>query len=99
MYLEEFRSFVLNQTFYRANFNGCLTDDACRRCSGRFMRWDIYKRFADLLSIFRVMRGRDKALQSVVGQGFFDLIAAYGVSDGIFTFTEQAVRDVLPALR
>lgn len=35
------------------------------------------------------MRGRDKALQSAVGQDFFDRMAAYGVSDGIFTFTEQ----------
>ena len=40
----------------------------------------------------------DKALQSAVGQDFFDRMAAYGVSDGIFTFMEQAVRDILPAL-
>jgi len=41
----------------------------------------------------------DKALQSAVGQDFFDWMATYGVSDGIFTFMEQAVRDILPALR
>ena len=45
------------------------------------------------------MRGRDKALQPAVGQDFFDRMAAYGVSDGIFTFTEQVGWDVPPVLR
>ncbi len=45
------------------------------------------------------MRGRDKALQPAVGQDFFDRLAVYGVSDGVFTFTEQLVWDVLPVLR
>lgn len=36
-------------------------------------------------------------LQPAAGQDFFDRLAAYGVSDGIFT--EQAGRDVLPVLR
>ena len=38
-------------------------------------------------------------IAAAVGQCFFERIAAYGVSDGIFTFTEQVVCDVLPVLR
>jgi S4 RNA-binding domain protein len=38
-------------------------------------------------------------IAAAVGQDFFERIAAYGVSDGIFTFTEQVVCDVLPVLR
>ena len=38
-------------------------------------------------------------IAAAVGQDFFKRIAAYGVSDGIFTFTEQAGRDVPPVLR
>ncbi|WP_161566151.1 hypothetical protein [Neisseria meningitidis] len=36
---------------------------------------------------------------SAVGQDFLDRVAAYGVSDGIFTFPEQLAWDVLPVLR
>ena len=43
--------------------------------------------------------GLDFRIAAAVGQGFFERIAAYGVSDGIFTFTEQVVWDVLPVLR
>ena len=42
--------------------------------------------------------GLDFRIAAAVGQCFFERIAAYGVSDGIFTFMEQAVRDILPAL-
>ena len=42
--------------------------------------------------------GSGFCIAAAVGQCFFDQMATYGVSDGIFTFMEQAVRDILPAL-
>ena len=86
--------------------------DADDQCIGQFVFEDVHQRqcgfvvelvggFVKEQDLRFVQQGSGKAepLLFDVGQDFFDRMAAYGVSDGIFTFMEQAVRDVLPALR
>ena len=65
--------------------------DADDQRIGQFVFEDVHQRQCGFAG--------EQDLQPAVGQGFFDRIAAYGVSDGIFTFTEQLVWDVLPVLR
>ena len=65
--------------------------DADDQRIGQFVSEDVHQRQCGFAG--------EQDLQPAVRQGFFDRIAAYGVSDGIFTFMEQAVRDILPALR
>ena len=55
--------------------------DADDQRIGQFVSEDVHQRQCG----FAV----EQDLQPAVEQDFFDLIAAYGVSDGIFTFTEQ----------
>ncbi len=65
--------------------------DADDQCIGQFVFEDVHQRQCGFVG--------EQDLQPAVGQDFFDWMAAYGVSDGIFTFTEQLVWDVLPVLR
>lgn len=65
--------------------------DADDQCIGQFVFEDVHQRQCGFVG--------EQDLQPAVGQDFFDRMAAYGVSDGIFTFTEQLVWDVLPVLR
>ncbi len=65
--------------------------DADDQCIGQFAFEDVHQRQCGFVG--------EQDLQLAVGQDFFDRMAAYGVSDGIFTFTEQLVWDVLPVLR
>lgn len=58
--------------------------DADDQCIGQFVFEDVHQRQCGFVG--------EQDLQSAVGQDFFDRMTAYGVSDGIFTFTEQAVR-------
>lgn len=65
--------------------------DADDQCIGQFVFEDVHQRQCGFVG--------EQDLQPAVGQDFFDRMTAYGVSDGIFTFTEQLVWDVLPVLR
>lgn len=65
--------------------------DADDQCIGQFVFEEVHQRQCGFVG--------EQDLQPAVGQDFFDRMAAYGVSDGIFTFTEQLVWDVLPVLR
>ncbi len=56
--------------------------DADDQCIGQFAFEDVHQRQCGFVG--------EQDLQPAVGQDFFDRMAAYGVSDGIFT--EQAVR-------
>ena len=56
--------------------------DADDQCIGQFVFEDVHQRQCGFVG--------EQDLQPAVGQDFFDRMAAYGVSDGIFT--EQAVR-------
>ena len=73
--------------------------DADDQCIGQFAFEDVHQRQCGF--VVELVGGfvEEQDLQLAVGQYFFDRMAAYGVSDGIFTFTEQLVWDVLPVLR
>lgn len=58
--------------------------DADDQRIGQFVFEDVHQRQCRFVG--------EQDLQPAVGQDFFDRMAAYWVSDGIFTFTEQAVR-------
>ena len=63
--------------------------DADDQRIGQFVFEDVHQRQCGFVG--------EQDLQPAVGQDFFDRMAAYGVSDGIFT--EQAGWDVPPVLR